>query len=201
MNDRPANLHKAIEAAQTLRLEIAKLVRVELTEDDVRAIQDSFDGETTLDAELERALEAEDDDKILIDGIKGRVEDLRGRLERINKRVEARRGLIEQAMSIAGWPRHETPLGTISLAKAPAKVEIDEESDIPSQFFKRQDPVLDKAGLGKVLKERHKAVEAANKLTDQAQRDAKLKEIDREFPPIAGVHLKTDGVQLTIRRK
>lgn len=170
MNDRPDALHKAIEAARLLRTNIAKLVlsdRVEAGEvspEDAETIQDTFDGETTLDVELERALKAEDEDRILVDGIEARMKELTGRRERVNKRIEARRGLIEQAMIVAEWPSQRTAFGTLALSKSPDKVIIDDESLIPSNFWKRSDPVLSKSDLGTVLKNHAKELAAAIKL-------------------------------------
>lgn len=194
----------AIEAAKQLRLHITYLVAGEnltLSDADRQTIADSFEGETTLDTELENAVKSEDDDLILVLGIKQRIEELKGRLDRIEKRIEARRGLIEQAMITAGWPKKETPLGTVSLKPNPPSVEIDDESAVPTQFFKRQDPVLDKATLRAILTARHKAIEEAKKLPSDVARAAKLANIEQEQPPIPGCHLNVGAQSLTIRRK
>jgi hypothetical protein len=181
MSAEPQNLHRAIEAAKTLRLNIAKMVRSEagepLSPDDERVLQDSFDGETTLELELTKALGAEDEDLILITGIQARVTELAGRQARLTKRVASRRGMIEQAMTVAEWKKQETPLGTISLADAADKIVIDDESAIPSQFWKRPDPVLVKTELGKALKALRDRVATANRLGDVTARVAELKSI------------------------
>lgn len=197
-------IFRAIEAAKQLRLHIAFLVageNAELSDDDKQTLQDTFDGETTLEVELERAVAAEDDDYVLVAGIKQRQTELKDRLARIEKRIESRRGLIEQAMTIAGWEKRETPLGTVSLKANPPSVEIDQENEIPTQFWKRQDPTLDKASLRSILIERHKAMEAAKKIKDAAQRAAVLARAENEHPPIPGCHLVTDQTSLAIRRK
>lgn len=173
-------LHGAIEAARQLRLNIAVLLRLEegeISANDLHALQDSFDGETTLDVELAKAIEAEDDDKILVDGITARLAELADRRDRLRKRIESRRGLIEQAMVIAGWKNHETPLGTISLGKASAKVEIEDESVIPSQYWRRADPTVDKAAIGKLLKDFQKRVDAALKIGNTIERGDALRAI------------------------
>lgn len=202
MNDRPDNLHRSIEAAKSLRLELARMLAGEggeLSADDLQTLQDSFDGETTLDVEIRKAVLAIDEDEMFIRGIKSRETELSERRRRLEKRIEDTRGLIEQAMTIAKWPKHEMDIGTVALGKAHARVEIDQESEIPSQFWKRQDPTLDKAGLGKVLKERQKALDAAAKL-DPDEREAAMQQLDAEMPPIPGCHLETGGQVLTIRR-
>lgn len=198
------NLHRSINAAVELRQELAKLITGDaggdLTPDDLQALRDTFDGQTTLDAEIRRAVLAIEEDEILVDGIKARETELKNRRLRIEKRVEETRGLIEQAMTIAEWSKHEMDIGTVTLGRASPRLVIDNESEIPSQFWKPADPALDKAGLKKVLTERYKAIEAAKKIKDADQRSAALLKAERDFPPIDGAGLETDGVSLTIRR-
>lgn len=189
----PEALRRSIEAAKRLREQI-----VGMAGDDEQAIQDTFDGETTLDEELRRALLAEDEDRILIDGIKVREDALSQRRNRAERRIEARRGLIEQAMAVSGWAKHVMDIGTISLGKASPRVEIDDEANIPSQFFKAPpppEPVLDKKGLRDALIERH------TKLAEIGPESPQRAKIDTEFPEIPGCHLETGGVQISIRRK
>ncbi len=204
MSEAPHALHRSIDAAIALRQELSKLVVGEasgdLTPDDLLTLQDTFDGQTTLDAEIRRAVLAIEEDEILIGGIKARETELKNRRLRIEKRIEATRGLIEQAMTIAEWSKHEMDIGTVALAKAAPRLEIEDESQIPSQFWKPADPTLDKAGLKKVLTERHKAFNAAKKIEDGSERAAAFRKVQQEFPSIDGVRLETDGVSLTIRR-
>jgi hypothetical protein len=199
----PHNLHRSINAAVSLRQELARLITGDaggdMAPDDLEALRDTFDGQTTLDAEIRRAVLAIEEDEILIAGMKARETELKNRRLRIEKRIEATRGLIEQAMTVAEWPKHEMDIGTVTIGKAAPRLEIDDESQIPSQFWKPADPSLDKAGLKKVLSERQKALQAISKLSGEARTEALLK-IDKEFPPIDGAHLETDGVSLTIRR-
>lgn len=203
MNQAPENLHRSIEAAKALRMELARMLAPngeEMTTDDLQALQDSFDGETTLDTEIRNAVLAIEEDEIFVRGIKARETELKERRSRLEKRIDATRGLIEQAMTIAEWPKYEMDIGTVSLGNAKAKVEVDQESEIPSQFWKRSDPTLDKAGLGKVLNERQKALDAAGKLKDQDEKTAALLKVELEFPAIPGCHLEAGGKVLTIRR-
>jgi hypothetical protein len=72
--------------------------------------------------------------------------------------------------------------------------------EIPTQFWKREEPSLDKAGLTKVLRERQKAIENALKYPVPEERARVIEKINEKMPPIPGVHLETSGVTLTIRR-
>lgn len=202
MSVNPTDLHRSIEAAKSLRLELARMLAgdAELSAGDLQALNDTFDGETTLDVEIRRAVLAIEEDEIFINGCKARETELKNRRGRLEKRIEATRGLIEQALSIAQWPKHEMDIGTVTLGKARPRVEIDEESAIPTQFWKRGDPELDKAGISAALRERHKAMDAIAKLGSIEERDAALTRLNTEMPPIPGCHLETEGVTLTIRR-
>jgi hypothetical protein len=178
MTESPQGLLKSLEAAKHLRLQIALLVageqatveNRELTTDDEQAIQDTFDGETTLDIELERAILAEDEDLILVDGIEKRQEELATRKSRLKKRMEARRGLIHQAMAIAQWSKKETAFGTISVGKGGTSVEVDAEEEIPTTYWKPQDPALDKVSLKQDLSKFKKEVDAAVATKDLGRR-------------------------------
>ncbi len=195
MAEHSSDLHKAIEAAKSLRLDLARLVH-----GDEQLLADTFEGETTLDAEIRSAVLSIEEDEILVTGIKARETELKNRRLRLEKRIEATRGLIEQAMTVAKWPNLEMDIGTVSLGKAAPRLEIDDESAIPSQFWKRGDPTLDKAGLTKVLRERQKAKENILKTTSPEARAAAWAKLDEEMPSIPGVHMETSGVSLTIRR-
>lgn len=196
MSEAPTDLHRSIEAAKSLRLELSRLIVGE----DEQALADTFDGETTLDAEIRQAVLSIEEDEIFVSGIRAREAELKARRARLEKRVEATRGLIEQAMTVANWPKLEMDIGTVSVGKAAPRIEIDNESEVPTQFWKRQDPVLDKSGLGKTLRERQKALDAIAKLKTVEERAAALAALETEMPAIPGCHLETAGVSLTIRR-
>jgi len=189
------DLHRAIEAAKSLRLDIARMCC-----GDEQLLADTFEGETTLDAEIRAAVLLIEEDEIFITGIKARETELKNRRLRLEKRIEATRGLIEQAMAMAQWPSLEMDIGTVSLGNAAPRLEIDDESAIPTQFWKRNDPTLDKAGLTKVMRERQKAIDAALKIDSPQRQMTVMNKINEELPAIPGVHMETGGVTLTIRR-
>jgi Siphovirus Gp157 len=197
---------RSLEAAKQLRANIAAYLKTEenggeLSADDLQTLQDTFDGETTLDSEIRAAMLLIRDDTIRITGCKAELDNLRARKERFERRIETWRGFIEQAMAVANWPRLELDIATISCGQAGPRVVVTEENEIPSQFFKRQDPVLDKAGLNRVVLERHKALTAALAITDESERKATIERIDQEMPAIPGVIVETGGVKLNIRTK
>ena len=195
MTDTSNDLHRSIEAAKSLRFDLARMLA-----GDEQALTDTFDGETTLDAEIRAAVLAIEEDEIFVAGIKAREAELKNRRLRFEKRIEVTRGLIEQAMTVANWPKLEMDIGTVSVGKATPRIEIDDESEIPTQFWRREDPTLDKAGLTKVLRERQKALDNVLKIAVPEERARALGKLNEEMPPIPGCHIETGGVALTIRR-
>jgi len=189
------DLHRSIEAAKSLRFDLARMLA-----GDEQALTDTFDGETTLDAEIRAAVLAIEEDEIFVAGIKAREAELKNRRLRFEKRIEATRGLIEQAMTVANWPKLEMDIGTVSVGKAAPRLEIDDESEIPTQFWRREDPTLDKSGLTRVLRERQKALDNVLKIAVPEERARALGKLNEEMPPIPGCHIETGGVALTIRR-
>lgn len=206
MNQQPVDLHRAIEAAKSLRLELARILMTggdpdaEVDADTLQTLQDTFDGETTLEGAIREAVLMIDEDEIFIAGIKAREETLKARRQRLEKRIEATRGLIEQAMTVANWDKHEMDIGTVSIGKVAPRVEIDEESEIPVGFWKPQDPTLDKKALGDALKARQKKLDEIAKLKTPEEREAALTALNSETPPIPGCHLEIGGTTLKIRR-
>lgn len=139
---------KEAKAALALRESLASL-----NEDDALLI-DMIEGETGLFEVFDKLLARMTADQALIVGIDAVVSDLESRKARFAKRRETDRALIEQALMIAEIETAvERPAGTLSLTKRPAKLVISTESDIPADYWKPADPVLDKKALTAALKD------------------------------------------------
>lgn len=164
------DLEREIEAAKNLMTEIRGLVGAE----DEDCVRDTFEGETTLDDAVRRTLLANFEDEIQVTGIKALVETLTERRRRAERRIEARKGLIEQAMTIAGWPSKRFDIATVSLGRNPATLQIDDESVIPVEFWRRADPTLDKAALDARAKDYHGALVGALAIDDPSIRATEL---------------------------
>jgi hypothetical protein len=196
------NPAKAIEAARQLKESIRAMLASEaeeLTADDQEVARDTFDGATTLDAEIREAALMIQRNKAFATGCEAEIANLQKRKQRFEARVESLRGFVAQAMTVAEWRKHECDVATFSLKDARPRVIVDQESEIPSQFFKRQDPTLDKTGLNKVMLERHKAMCAALSIADDEERARRLEAIEQELPEIPGARIETGGHTLTLR--
>lgn len=131
----------------------------------------------------------------LIKGAKEAKAIIDQRMQRFEARSERRRAILERFMLILEQKKLERPGATISLAERKPKVEIADESAIPSQFYRVPDPVLDKKALNE-----HVAGLLAKQDAEIAA--AKAEGRDAEMYPLPdGVRLTNGSVGLTIRRR
>jgi hypothetical protein len=205
--EHPDKLFKTISAARLLKQQVLELLHVEaggeLTPDDLQTIADTVEGELDIEGAVRFGLKQMSEAAIFVTGLSAEIDTMRARKARFERRVESIRGLILQALTVAERQKVTLDLATVSYAPARPRVEVDQESEIPSQFFKVPDPVLDKAGLSKTMLERHKAIEAVRtgSFESDEARDTALLRVFKSMPPIPGCHIEEGGSVLTIRPK
>lgn len=141
-------IDREAEAAKGLRESLAKLA-----EGDEELMLDMIEGQTSLVECIDALLLRGAADKGLAVGIDAVMADLQARKARVEKRIAFDRALIEQAMMIAEIAKLERPAATLSLANRPAAVRIDNEADIPAEFWTAGAPKLDRKALTAALKE------------------------------------------------
>jgi hypothetical protein len=139
-------LHREIKAAEAIKAGILSLT------DDTDAIRDTLEGETNLQPMIRAMLLSIEDDQAMVDGAKARIDDLRGRKDRFEDRIKAKRALVEQAMAVAEIDKVETDLATVSLRNVPPDLIVTAEADVPSRFFVPQPPKRDDAAIKAALK-------------------------------------------------
>lgn len=159
---------QALDAAKVIKVSIAKLT------DDTDALLDTLEGETDLEAVIRALLVSMDEDQMKVDGLTDRISDLAERKQRFELRIGTKRTLVHQALELLGRAKMEFDIATVSLGKAAPALQVVQEAEIPSRFWKAGDPKLDKPALLDALK----AGEA-----------------------IPGAALKNGAPRLTIRRK
>ncbi|OKP79794.1 hypothetical protein BTE77_06810 [Ensifer adhaerens] len=138
---RPANDNRQ---AQFLAVDVANLAAEidalfaaypDLAEDEqLRA--DMLDGETNMNAVLERLLTVEREANSLMTAIKLRQDDLSARKQRAERRKDAMRSLMLRLLKAANLPRAPLTEATISVAKGRDSVEITDEAAVPKKFLK-----------------------------------------------------------------
>lgn len=140
-------LHMAIRAADVLKAQLQKIAG-----DDPDVIRDTIEGEIDLRELIAVAAERNVIEGAEIEGIDALVEKLQARKDRIKTRIELRRVAMLTAMQSGDIPKLVTPAGTISRKAVPPSALILEESQIPADYWKAQEPRLDKKAVLDALK-------------------------------------------------
>ncbi len=140
-------ISREIEAARTLKEALGA------DAEDAELLSDMIEGETGLFELVDGVVELINQDQEVLDGIANRQKDLSDRKERVAWRQSKRKAKLEQALAIFSEKSIQRPEVTLTLRSNPDKLVIHDEAEIPSQFYKRGEPKLDKVGLKRVLKE------------------------------------------------
>ena len=168
-----ANAH-TVTTALALHEYVKEQLRVQFPDIDDQTLADTLEGETDLQQMLVAIMRSADEDEMLVAGIKARAEDLAERRKRIERRIETKEAIVLHAMEKANLKKIEAPDFTVSTRATPAAVIVTDEKLIPADYWKPQDPTLDKAGIRDALK---------------AKKD------------IPGATLSNGGVTLSVRRR
>lgn len=157
--------------------ELKKTLQALYEDLDPQALIDTLEGETDLSEALQQVASQALDYEALAAATKARKDALGEREARLNKSAETLRTIVLQAIITTGSGTIAGPEMTLAPRKTPPALVIDDESLVPSEYFKSRDPVIDKDKL-------KAALEAAGE--------------DEEIP---GAHLSNGGISLTIRVK
>ena len=123
------------------------------------------EGDATVVIDTLEAIEGEIEDKA--DGYAKVLKELTGKINMLDDEIERLQGMkkviknnmdriknsLEKSMVVTGKKKFKTALFSFGIQKNPAAVSVLKESDVPEQFWKPQNPVLDKKGLLDYLKE------------------------------------------------
>ena len=137
-----ATKHREHDDAERLKQEAAA---VSTLRDHLQAMGHSPEADDLLDISIESEtdfkevlvsfLDAEANATALAAAIDDRIANLRERKERIEKRAEYLRSLIQVGVEMAGSDKVETPVATVGLTRSPPKAIITEEADVPAQYL------------------------------------------------------------------
>lgn len=81
------------------------------------------------------------------------IERLQGKKKGISNSIKSIKGNLERCMINTGKRKFKTTLFSFGIQKNPPTVSVVNEAAIPENFWKQQDPVLDKKALTAFLKE------------------------------------------------
>lgn len=148
MNTLTRELSIQAEAAKVLLDNIRAVIG-----DDEQAAADAIEGETNLVEAISGAVERISELNTMVEAVKAREENLKERRKRFERQIELLRTAVATAMEQAELKRLELPHATITVKNLGQQVTVINEADIPSEFWKRADPKLDKRALLAALKQ------------------------------------------------
>jgi len=148
MTNMPAfELNKQAEAARSLLANIRDILA-----DDEQAIADAIEGETGLLEAIGSAVARIGEIAAIRDGIDAYAKQLKARLARLDRQEELIRTALLSAVSATGLKKIELPIATVSLKAVPPSLVVTCEADIPPEFWKPQDPKMDRKAVTDALK-------------------------------------------------
>lgn len=150
MNDIVRELQIESDVAKTLLANIRDVIG-----DDEQAAADAIEGETSFNEAVLRAVDRLSDIEAMTRALKESEEQHAARRKRLETQADCIRAAIIAAMGQAGLKKIEVPLATLSLKTVPPKALVINEAEIPSEFWKRQDPKLDTRAVLAALKDGH----------------------------------------------
>jgi hypothetical protein len=165
-------LHRETEAARVLLAHFRNIIG-----DDEEAQADMVEGETNLLETIDMAVQRLSELKAMRSALEAAKERIDTRDARFANQEELLRVAVQNALAVAGKKKHEHALATMSRTPTQPGVVITKEEDIPSKYWKRGDPKVDKT----LLKADLKAVKKTG------------------GDPIPGAELSDGGETLTIR--
>jgi hypothetical protein len=121
---------------------------------DPEILKDTLEG---VDGELE--IKAENCAKVIaelggkIDVIDREIERLKGKKDVLNNNIKWIKQQIEKSMIDTGKRKFKTDLFSFGIQKNPPAVVIDQEDQIPEEYWIAQEPKLDRTAIKKWLKE------------------------------------------------
>ncbi|BAB53635.1 mll7978 [Mesorhizobium japonicum MAFF 303099] len=149
-----------IDVSRGLRIEAeaAKRLLAQLQDaghgGDTDLAADIIEGETSLHETVAAAIDQIDNLDVMVIGLKAKEEAFADRRKSIEARAENLRAAIEQAMIAAEQVSIPLPSATVFISKRKPALFVENEADIPSEFFVEQErpaPKLDKRALAAAL--------------------------------------------------
>jgi hypothetical protein len=199
------DMEKELAAAAVLKHQLKELFG---DDSDLDLLRDTIEGETDLLESIDRVLEQMAHDIANVAGIDKFASTMSARKKRLTDRFDTMETMLLNALGIIEQRSIERPLALIFTRAKPAKVIINDEALVPSQFFKTPDPVLSRADLLLALKDHRDTVSQkleelaervkAGEMTEEAATDTRRR-VEAAFPPIPGAELEEGGVSVQVK--
>lgn len=147
MSEAGHELHKETRAAKLLR----ERLKAEFARDPELAAS-MIEGETGIHEAIEEAAKAVFEDTGRLAGLDTMIDALVTRKDRIEQRIGIMRTAICVAMQEAEIPTKDLGFCTVTRKPLPQSAQITDEAQIPADYWKPQDPKLDKRAVLAALK-------------------------------------------------
>ena len=119
---------------------------------DETTLADTLEGVSDLHEVLAAVVRSALLDEALVDGLKGLIQRLQERLQRIAERAVERRRIARDAMAEAEIKKVVAPDFTLSLRPGPPALVVVDERAIPDPYWEPREPRLNRSGLIAALK-------------------------------------------------
>lgn len=146
-----ADLKRALEIETDVARSLLANINAVLA-DDEEATLHAIEGETNLIEAITSAVERIADLEAMSDATKSRLDDLKARRDRFDRQSENIRTALVAALGAVEMRKLELPIATLTIKAVPPKAVVHAEADLPSRFWKPQDPKLDLKAITDALK-------------------------------------------------
>ena len=119
---------------------------------DDETMADTLEGLSDLPQMIEEVVRSSLEDEDLISALKSRADVLATRLSRLKERHQKKRQLAAWALGAAGMPKIRAADFTVSLSEGSLRLEIQDETKLPSIYLVPQPAKPDRAAITAALK-------------------------------------------------
>ena len=137
------HLAHSLTAYRTIR---DRIIALDADIDD-ETLSDTLEGVTDLHEVIAAVVRSALVDEALSKGLKGHIEVLQDRLERLSDRAKKRREIARDAMIEADVRKVAAPDFTVSVRSGSPALVVTDEGAIPAPYWLPRDPRLDRSGL------------------------------------------------------
>lgn len=200
------DMAKEMAAAAALKEQLKAILGD--TDDDAATLRDTIEGETDLLETVDAVLGQIGQDIARCEGIDKFKTTLEARAHRLKNRVETMRTMLTNTLDIIEQKKLERPLATVTLKAVAPKLNLVDEAAVPSAYWRKPDPELDRKALTDALKQRADVLDQIDAADKQAEKTgipvdestkARLKALLEACPPIPGAELTNGSVTVQIR--
>ncbi|PWJ92724.1 viral Gp157 protein [Mesorhizobium loti] len=184
--------------ANQIRSQISYLREI-CGDDDEDLLTDMIDAESNVDRFIGKMIEIIQTDQADCEGLKNYLRKLGDRKKRLEDRTTRLRTLLASVITELPGRVYRHPLAHVRAFDVDPRVIVTDESVIPSSFWVAQDPKLNETAIRKHLLERQALIDLLKECHTSGARRARLAQIDREFPDIAGASLGNGEISIRIR--